>query len=148
MTAPVFKNSLIFGHVLDLFMSEVVEVPENHSIMITVHPTKSCLLLHITHSNSSQTTANTCCLSRSFPVSIFNATQVVFDYRTWKRCKKHLTYVYQSVDSNLRVIYSFHNFSSQPELLQNGKWNCSVKNWSNFKNHFSCDLRRECQVLK
>ena len=34
--------------------------------------------------------------------------------------------------------------SSQPQQLPDGKWNCSVPHWPDFRLHFRCNLVREC----
>ena len=34
--------------------------------------------------------------------------------------------------------------SKTPRKLATGQWNCSVPNWSDFQQHFMCNLDREC----
>lgn len=34
--------------------------------------------------------------------------------------------------------------SSFPERLPNGRWNCSIPNWEEYREHFSCNLATEC----
>ena len=46
--------------------------------------------------------------------------------------------------SRFRLLFSFHNESSQLEKLPGGKWNCSVPHWSDFHQHFPCNLEPEC----
>lgn len=41
--------------------------------------------------------------------------------------------------------FSFHNSSLLPEQRPDGRWNCSVPNWADFKQHLSCDLTVECE---
>ncbi|PVD19008.1 hypothetical protein C0Q70_21567 [Pomacea canaliculata] len=43
-----------------------------------------------------------------------------------------------------RLLFSFHNFSSLPEKVSLTKWNCSVPFFSDFMQHFPCDLVAQC----
>ena len=43
-----------------------------------------------------------------------------------------------------KMIFSIHNNSARPEKLPGGKWNCSVSFWSDFHQHFPCNLHSDC----
>ena len=51
---------------------------------------------------------------------------------------------YQGDNSGFRLWYSFHNASALPEKTSDGKWNCSVTYWSDFRHHFPCNLVSDC----
>ena len=40
-----------------------------------------------------------------------------------------------------RLLFSFHNDSALPEQLPDGKWNCSVPFWPDFKQHLLCNFK-------
>ena len=46
--------------------------------------------------------------------------------------------------TGFRLLYSFHSQDQAPERFANGLWNCSLGSWSRFKNHFPCNLVKEC----
>lgn len=50
--------------------------------------------------------------------------------------------------TGFRLMFSFHNSSLLPEQMPDGRWNCSVPNWTDFKQHLSCDLTFECINLE
>ena len=41
--------------------------------------------------------------------------------------------------------FSFHPAWQVLEKLADGRWKCSVPHWSLFRQHFPCDLERQCQ---
>ena len=43
-----------------------------------------------------------------------------------------------------QMLFSIHNSSARPEKLSEGKWNCSVSFWSDFRQHFPCNLHGDC----
>ena len=46
--------------------------------------------------------------------------------------------------TGFRAQFSFHNLTARPERLPDGTWNCSVKHWRDFQQHFPCDLVPQC----
>ena len=50
----------------------------------------------------------------------------------------------QEQPSGFRAQFSFHNLTAPPEQLPDGTWNCSVKHWLDFQQHFPCDLVPQC----
>ncbi|KAK7501680.1 hypothetical protein BaRGS_00007111 [Batillaria attramentaria] len=43
-----------------------------------------------------------------------------------------------------RLHFSFHNHSFLPQQLNDGRWNCSVPHWTDFQQHFPCNLVSDC----
>ncbi|PVD27971.1 hypothetical protein C0Q70_10547 [Pomacea canaliculata] len=63
--------------------------------------------------------------------------------------KTHTLYVHfysneYGSNTGFRLFFSIHNQSSLPVRLVDGRWNCSGLNWTDFSNHFSCNLRSDC----
>nr|KAG5685517.1 hypothetical protein BaRGS_024254 [Batillaria attramentaria] len=58
----------------------------------------------------------------------------------------HVHFVNDKVrtSAGFKLLFSFHNRSSLPERVPSGKWNCSVPHWTDFQEHFPCDLRADC----
>ena len=52
----------------------------------------------------------------------------------WGRCR----------GTGFRLLYSFHSQGQTLERFANGLWNCSVVSWSSIKDHFPCNLVKEC----
>nr|KAG5686788.1 hypothetical protein BaRGS_013108 [Batillaria attramentaria] len=50
----------------------------------------------------------------------------------------------QDEETGFRFFFSFHNQSALPQRLPDGKWNCSVPHWCDFKQHFLCTVKPEC----
>ena len=46
--------------------------------------------------------------------------------------------------TGFRLVYSFHSRGQAPVRFANGMWNCSVAYWSSIKDHFPCNLAKEC----
>ncbi|KAK7502550.1 hypothetical protein BaRGS_00006125 [Batillaria attramentaria] len=46
--------------------------------------------------------------------------------------------------TGVRMLFSFHNNTALPEQLSDGKWNCSVPYWDDFRHHFLCDFKQDC----
>ncbi|PVD34062.1 hypothetical protein C0Q70_05324 [Pomacea canaliculata] len=46
--------------------------------------------------------------------------------------------------SGFKLLFSFHNVSALPERLADNRWNCSVPHWSDFRQHFPCNLESDC----
>nr|KAG5697422.1 hypothetical protein BaRGS_008848 [Batillaria attramentaria] len=46
--------------------------------------------------------------------------------------------------SGFKLLFSFHNHTAVPQRLSEGTWNCSVPYFSNFQQHFRCDLDQDC----
>ena len=43
-----------------------------------------------------------------------------------------------------QMLFSFHNSSARPQKLTKDTWNCSVFFWSDFDQHFPCNLHKDC----
>ncbi|KAK7474547.1 hypothetical protein BaRGS_00034192 [Batillaria attramentaria] len=50
----------------------------------------------------------------------------------------------QVEETGFRFFFSFHSQSALPQRLPDGKWNCSVPHWCDFKQHFLCTVKPEC----
>ncbi|KAK7469714.1 hypothetical protein BaRGS_00036296, partial [Batillaria attramentaria] len=46
--------------------------------------------------------------------------------------------------TGFRLHFSFHNYSFRPLQLADERWNCSVPHWTDFKQHFPCNLVSDC----
>ena len=57
---------------------------------------------------------------------------------------KFFAYWGQWRGTGFRLLYSFHSQGQTPERFASGMWNCSVGSWSSIKDHFPCDLVKEC----
>lgn len=51
---------------------------------------------------------------------------------------------YYGENSGFRLRFSFHNASSLLHKTSEGRWNCSVTYWSDFRHHFPCNLMSDC----
>ncbi|KAK7502264.1 hypothetical protein BaRGS_00006628, partial [Batillaria attramentaria] len=50
-----------------------------------------------------------------------------------------------SGDLGFKLLFSFHNLSAVPEKNEgSNRWNCSVPYWSDFQQHFPCNLETDC----
>lgn len=48
------------------------------------------------------------------------------------------------IDTDFRILFSFHRVSALPVKLEDGRWNCSAVYWPDMQQHFPCNLRTEC----
>ncbi|KAK7488816.1 hypothetical protein BaRGS_00019951 [Batillaria attramentaria] len=46
--------------------------------------------------------------------------------------------------TGFRLHFSFHNHSFLPQQMTDGRWNCSVPHWTDFQQHFPCNLVSDC----
>ncbi|PVD35471.1 hypothetical protein C0Q70_02434 [Pomacea canaliculata] len=46
--------------------------------------------------------------------------------------------------TGFRLSFSFHALSALPQQLRDGRWNCSVPHWPDFRLHFPCNLVSDC----
>ena len=49
--------------------------------------------------------------------------------------------------AGFRLSFSFHPPSVVPDRLPTGRWNCSAPHWTDFKHHFPCNLKNDCEGL-
>ncbi|PVD37665.1 hypothetical protein C0Q70_00264 [Pomacea canaliculata] len=47
-------------------------------------------------------------------------------------------------ETGFRLVFSFNALSALPQHLRDGRWNCSVPHWPDFRLHFRCDLVSDC----
>lgn len=47
-------------------------------------------------------------------------------------------------NTGFRLVFTIHNQSAVPTLLEDGRWNCSGLNKTDFSDHFSCNLKYDC----
>ncbi|KAK7485925.1 hypothetical protein BaRGS_00022792 [Batillaria attramentaria] len=90
-------------------------------------------------------------LKRDLVFMSVNPTPVVT--RIHEKDGKATKYMYVHCDSDyryfkwmsgFRMMFSIHNKTTLPEQLPDGKWNCSVPYWADFRHHFACNFRQEC----
>ncbi|PVD35472.1 hypothetical protein C0Q70_02435 [Pomacea canaliculata] len=67
------------------------------------------------------------------PVSLYNVSKLYIHF-------KSLTYP----GTGFRLSFSFHALSALPQQLRDGRWNCSVPHWPDFRLHFPCNLVSDC----
>ncbi|XP_025116258.1 uncharacterized protein LOC112577405 [Pomacea canaliculata] len=74
------------------------------------------------------------CDSRQPPVSLYNVSKLHIHFRS----------VTLSPETGFRLVFSFNALSALPQHLRDGRWNCSVPHWPDFRLHFRCDLVSDC----
>ncbi|PVD24024.1 hypothetical protein C0Q70_14493 [Pomacea canaliculata] len=74
------------------------------------------------------------CDSRQPPVSLYNVSKLHIHFRS----------VRLSPETGFRLFFSFHTLSALPQQLSDGRWNCSVPHWPDFRLHFPCNLVSDC----
>ncbi|KAK7461211.1 hypothetical protein BaRGS_00038746, partial [Batillaria attramentaria] len=47
--------------------------------------------------------------------------------------------------TGFKLLYSIHNVTQAPQILDNGMWNCSAENYPSFAEHVKCNLVTECR---
>ncbi|PVD35464.1 hypothetical protein C0Q70_02427 [Pomacea canaliculata] len=67
------------------------------------------------------------------PVSLYNVSKLYIHF-------KSLT----NQETGFRLDFSFHALSALPQQLSDGRWNCSVPHWPDFRLHFPCNLVSDC----
>ncbi|KAL8564143.1 hypothetical protein ACOMHN_017413 [Nucella lapillus] len=73
---------------------------------------------------------------RQYPVALFPPGAVSVRYVS-KACRRR----YQP---GFTISFTYHRRSSAPQRLSDGKWNCTVAHWPDFRPHVACDLERHC----
>jgi len=68
------------------------------------------------------------------PAKIYNMTNLYLRFVT----NDDLQY------TGFRLQFSFHKESALPEQLSDGRWNCSVPHWPDFRQHLPCNLLNDC----
>ncbi|PVD35466.1 hypothetical protein C0Q70_02429 [Pomacea canaliculata] len=67
------------------------------------------------------------------PVSLYNVSKLYIHFQS-------LTFP----RTGFRLDFSFHALSALPQQLSDGRWNCSVPHWPDFRLHFPCNLVSDC----
>lgn len=121
-----------------------VEIPAGHSVMVSfmdffLEFTKyACVTdwvqVSYTDSESTHTMDRVC--SRTRPPPFLADARVL---------SVHFVADNERRGTGFRLHFSFHNGSATPEQFPDGKWNCSVPYWRDFRYHFPCDLEPECR---
>lgn len=119
-----------------------VPVPGNHVIMISfplfdVPDVISICTYHtvwiIAQIDGSHSKKTKHC-DRAPPATIYNTTNLYLRVRSDALTKR----------TSVKMLFSFHNRSATPHKLPDGRWNCSVNYWDDFKMHLPCNLRSDC----
>ena len=121
-------------------------VPDRHTVMLSftkiepAEPVDLCSIdvyLYIGGISENNFEARLCGFEPPGP-AVYNTDQF------YVQIKSDYTNFRLELKKGLKVFFSFHNETSQPQRLQNGKWNCSVPYWSDFRQHFPCNLVAQC----
>ncbi|KAK7484058.1 hypothetical protein BaRGS_00024670, partial [Batillaria attramentaria] len=118
-----------------------VNVPEHHVVMITfshldVHDNcgDDAVFLY-TGGRNPENMAWELCSGEYRPLNFLLDT---------RRFSVHFTSDETESFSGFKLLFSFHNHTAVPQRLSEGTWNCSVPYFSNFQQHFRCDLDQDC----
>ena len=71
---------------------------------------------------------------------VFTVTSSSF----WVYFKAKMIFFPRRGNYGFRLLCSFHSQSDLPSQLPDGRWNCSVPDWSHFEQHFPCNLQADC----
>ncbi|PVD35470.1 hypothetical protein C0Q70_02433 [Pomacea canaliculata] len=74
------------------------------------------------------------CTSHKPPVSLYNVSKLYIHFKS----------VTLYPGTGFRLSFSFHALSALPQQLRDGRWNCSVPHWPDFRLHFPCNLVSDC----
>ncbi|PVD35477.1 hypothetical protein C0Q70_02440 [Pomacea canaliculata] len=74
------------------------------------------------------------CDSDKPPISLYNVSKLYIQFKSGT--------LYP--ETGFRLYFSFHALSALPQQLMDGRWNCSVPHWPDFRLHFPCNLVSDC----
>ncbi|PVD35474.1 hypothetical protein C0Q70_02437 [Pomacea canaliculata] len=74
------------------------------------------------------------CTTLKPPVSLYNVSKLYVHF-------KSVTFY---PGTGFRLDFTFHALSALPKQLSDGRWNCSVPHWPDFRLHFPCNLVSDC----
>ena len=95
--------------------------------------------LEMKKNSSKQPLWSTCGRKQYDSISVVNESAQV-------RLKYHFNTLFHPATGRVgfRFFFSFHQNFSLPSQLSDGRWNCSLPHWTEFKRHFPCNLQAEC----
>ncbi|XP_025084037.1 G-protein coupled receptor GRL101-like isoform X2 [Pomacea canaliculata] len=119
-----------------------IPIPRHHQIMVSfqevdIGGSEECRHDKISlysegHLNSSL--IHEICTTHKPPVSLYNVSKLYIHF-------KSVTFY---PGTGFRLSFSFHALSALPQQLRDGRWNCSVPHWPDFRLHFPCNLVSDC----
>lgn len=121
-------------------------VPDEHTLMLsfaeeyTTGPANWCFInayLYIGGLSETHLEAGLCGFRPPVQPAVYRTDEFHVQVKT-DRKRAHV-----ELKAGFNVLVSFHE-SSQPQRLQNGKWNCSVPYLSDFRQHFPYNLVAQC----
>lgn len=127
------------------FMSDWVKirVPQQHKVMLSFSHLDLAGSIYNCHRDVVQVYKETLspshrllevCSNYTIPPRIIEATMLYVYLDSWD----------PDAHSGFKLLFSFHNVSALPERLADNRWNCSVPHWSDFRQHFPCNLESDC----
>ncbi|PVD18782.1 hypothetical protein C0Q70_21334 [Pomacea canaliculata] len=122
-----------------------VKVPDDHYLLLSVLQLKTENYLETCAperdvaeiylgGNTSTHLALKLCLTVRLPPTVYQTTEMFVHFRSNSEEEK----------TGFRIIFSFHRNSSSPPKLPDGRLNCSVPEWPDFQQHYSCNFVSEC----
>ncbi|PVD35473.1 hypothetical protein C0Q70_02436 [Pomacea canaliculata] len=132
------------GKTLYPFMDSWTEIriPEHHKVMVSfqevnIAGSPKCLFDKISLYSErvlNKYVIHEICTSHKPPVSLYNVSKLYIHFQS----------VTFNPGTGFRLDFTFHALSALPQQLSDGRWNCSVPHWPDFRLHFPCNLVSDC----
>ncbi|XP_025083269.1 uncharacterized protein LOC112557545 [Pomacea canaliculata] len=119
-----------------------IRIPEHHKVMVSfqevnIAGTPYCgfdkISLYSEHPKN-KGVIDEICTNHKPPISVYNVSKLYIHFKS----------VTLYPGTGFRLDFSFHALSALPQQLSDGRWNCSVPHWPDFRLHFPCNLVSDC----
>ena len=152
ITSPGFDGQTGLPRSVDI--QEELSIPHGHIAMVSFpvfqpgdnfwEPCDVFLELTVSARSNNTTMLWKKCTDEKISPKLYNITRLILRLHTAKHWVLPMMRNPTNAGAGFKMLFSFHPTDAVPQMLSDGRFNCSVDHFSSFREHLDCNMEQEC----